>query len=148
MGCCHAQGSQGCDVGSESSGSRDDPGHGLTASLQQWRIQVALVLTPSLLLLLLQHWQKRDTTGPVLHPHLDLITGRSWSGFLLTQMKGRFTGAMCDVRCPFREEHLAVCRKFFLYIWDLGQDVPSRPVPPFPWRAIGGLSQQLLKVQT
>ncbi len=56
------------------------------------------------------------------------------------------------VRCPFREEHLAVCRKYFLYIWHLGQDVlsvrpiPSRPIPP--WRTIGGLSQQLLKVQT
>ncbi len=34
------------------------------------------------------------------------------------------------VRCPFREEHLAVCRNFFLYIWHLGQDVPSRPIPP------------------
>ncbi len=36
------------------------------------------------------------------------------------------------VRCPFREEHLAVCRKFFLYTCHFGEDVPSRHImsPP------------------
>ncbi len=33
------------------------------------------------------------------------------------------------VQCPFREEHLVVCWKIFLYIWHLGQDVPSHPPP-------------------
>ena len=28
------------------------------------------------------------------------------------------------VRCPFREEHLAVCRNFFLYICHFWEDVP------------------------
>ncbi len=42
------------------------------------------------------------------------------------------------VRCPFREEHLAVCQIFFLYTCHFGEDVPP------PWRAIGGLSQQML----
>ena len=42
------------------------------------------------------------------------------------------------VRCPFREEHLVVCRKFCLYICHFGEDVPimSHHIPP--WGAIGG----------
>ncbi len=35
------------------------------------------------------------------------------------------TFALIIVRCPFREEHLAVCRKFFLYTCHFGEDVPS-----------------------
>ncbi len=44
---------------------------------------------------------------------------------------------MVIVRCPFREEHLAVCQNFFLYTCHFGEDVPSRhvtshhvPLPP------------------
>ncbi len=34
------------------------------------------------------------------------------------------------VRCPFREEHLAVCRRYFLYTCHFGEDVPSCHIAP------------------
>ncbi len=43
-----------------------------------------------------------------------------------------FDSVAVVVRYPFREEHLAVCRKFFLYTCHFGEDVPSHhiPLPP------------------